>query len=299
MAKRSALQVGLLILVVFSVTFSVSVEAGKTKVVTTFPILADFAQEVGGDRVEVISLVPIGADPHSWEPTPRDARSVASAQIVFSNGGGFDAWLDRLIRNAADPDTPVIVLSEGLVPLQAEHHHGHEHEGDPHFWLSVPNAIYYVERISEALSALERENAAYFQKRTADYVQKLEELDQWLLTELGKIPPENRVIITYHNAFSYLAHRYGFSVAEFLVNNPESEPTARDMAQMVKLLNSYKKPVIFMEPQISGGHRYTAALANEVGGSVYILYSDSFTQEVSSYIEMMYTNGKTLVEALQ
>lgn len=300
MVKNGAPKIGVLVLIMLLGTCTFMVEAGDIRIVTTFPILADFAQEVGGDRADVISLVPIGADPHSWEPTPRDARSVASAHIVFSNGGGFDAWLDRLISNAASPDTPVVVLSEGLVPLAGgEHNHGHEHEGDPHFWLSVPNAIYYVERMAAALSALVPENEEYFQERAADYIQKLEELDAWLLTEISKIPPENRVLVTYHNAFSYLADRYGFSVVEFLVHNPQSEPTARDMVEMVKLLSSYNKPVVFMEPQISSGHRYAEALTNEVGGSVRILYSDSLTQDVSSYLDMMYLNGKTLVEALQ
>lgn len=274
-----------------------SVSAQKLQVVTTFSILQDFAEQVGGDSVEVSSLIPAGADPHTWEPTPKEARLVAKADLIIANGGGFDDWLFSLVENAARADALVITVSEGLEAI--EHGHGHDHHGDAHFWLSVPHAIYYVEKISQALTALSPDNAAYFQGRAAAYRDELVELDRWMLGELSKISAENRVIVTYHNAFSYLAERYGFEVAEFLVANPDAEPTPRDLARLTDLLRRTSHRAIFTEPQIGSGTRYLQSLAKEVKGEIYVLYSDSLSPEISTYLEMMRYNTQTLVEALE
>ena len=221
---------------------------------------------------------------------------MAKADLIIANGGGFDDWLFSLVENAARADALVITVSEGLEAI--EHGHGHDHHGDAHFWLSVPHAIYYVEKISQALTALSPDNAAYFQGRAAAYRDELVELDRWMLGELSKISAENRVIVTYHNAFSYLAERYGFEVAEFLVANPDAEPTPRDLARLTDLLRRTRHRAIFTEPQIGSGTRYLQSLAKEVKGEIYVLYSDSLSPEISTYLEMMRYNTQTLVEAL-
>lgn len=270
----------------------------ELQVVTTFSILEDLVQQVGGERVQVTSLIARGADPHVWEPTPRDARIVAQADLLVANGGGFDDWLLGLVKNAARTDTPLVLASQDLAVLEHDHDH-HHHEGDPHFWLSVPNAISYVEQITKALTLLSPDDALYFQERSREYVQGLLELEEWMISELARIPKENRVIVTYHNAFSYLAERYGFDVAEFLVENPEAEPSPRDLALLVDLLKRMNTRALFTEPQLSGGTRYMNALAQEVGGKVYTLYSDSLSADVTSYVELMRYNTRTLVEALE
>lgn len=272
----------------------VQIRAQGLKVVTTFSILEDFAQRVGGDKVQVSSLVPRGVDPHAWEPSPQEAKLVAEAQLVLANGGSFDAWLINLVKNAAKPGTPLVFVSEGLPALE------HDHGGDPHFWLNVQHAIFYVEVIVDALTRLAPEHATYFLERSGAYIRELEELDQRMVALIGTIPKENRVIVTYHNAFSYLAERYDFEVVEFLVVNPEAEPSPRDLGRLVQLLKKQKKPVLFGEPQLGSGTRYVQTLAREVGGAkIYVLYSDSLTGEITSYIEMMDYNVNTLVEALQ
>lgn len=283
------------LLLLFVILFTSPVQAANLKVVTTFSILEDFVKQLGGTKVEVASLIPFGADPHSWEPTPKEARLVAQADLLIANGGGFDQWLINLQKNAARPGVPLVIASEGLVALDNLHGHG----GDPHFWLSVPNAIQYVEQISQALIKLRPEEEGYFASKFNSYVAQLEALDQNILNQLAQIPQKNRVIVTYHNAFSYFAKQYGFEVVEFLVANPESEPTARDLGRLVQLLKQQARPVIFTEPQVNIGKRYVHTLAQETQAKTYVLYSDSFDQTITSYLELMEHNCATLVEALQ
>jgi ABC-type Zn uptake system ZnuABC Zn-binding protein ZnuA len=277
------------------------VSGHELQVVTTFSILEDLVQQVGGERVAVNSLIARGADPHTWEPTPREARMVAQADLLVANGGGFDDWLLRLVENAAKQDTPLVMASQGLEAIEHDHDHdhAHHHEGDPHFWLSVPNAIYYVEQITQALTTLSPGDTAYFQERSSKYVRELVELDRWMVEELGAIPEGNRVIVTYHSAFSYLAERYGFTVAEFLVVNPDSEPSPRELARLVDLLKGLSNRSVFTEPQLSSGTRYMQTLAGETGGKLYTLYSDSLSAEIPTYVAMMKYNTLTLLEALK
>jgi len=276
-------------------------EARPLQVVATFSILQDFVQQVGGEAVAVQALVPLGADPHTWEPSPRDAVLLAKADLVVANGAGFDDWLLPLVQGAVRPGVPVILLAEEGMSLLAGGHgnHGHEHAADPHLWLSVANAVAYVERIADVLRELRPEQEAYFAQRSGDYTTRLWALDEKLEKELGRIPAENRVIVTYHNAFSYLAERYGFSVAEFLVENPEAEPNPRELGRLVGLLQSLGRPVVFTEPQLTSGTRYMQTLAREAGAQVFTLYSDSLTAEVPTYIDMMEHNLQVLLEALQ
>lgn len=281
---------------------SAPIWAKPVQVVTTFSILEDFVQQVGGEKVEVRSLIPRGADPHSWEPSPREARLIAQADLIVANGAGFDDWMVSLVQNAARPDAVLLFVSEGLSLLDHGHshnHHDHAHGGDPHLWLSVLNAIFYVEKITTALIEVSPQDAQYFTERFNAYSQELVWLDQLLLHELGQIPEQNRVIVTYHNAFSYLAERYGFQVVEFLVESPEAEPNPRDLAGLVTLLSEQENPVVFSEAQLTSGTRYVQALASEVEAQIYTLYSDSLSADVPTYLEMMKYNMRTLVEALQ
>lgn len=272
------------------------------QVVATFSILEDFVMQVGGEKVVVSSLVPKGADPHSWEATPREARMVAQADLLVANGGGFDDWLIGLMRSAARPDTPLIIASQGLGGAYSEQKHDQRddnHHGDPHFWLSAPNAIFYVEQIALGLISLSPENTTYFQERSKAYIDELVELDIWIVEELEGIPKQNRIIVTYHNAFSFFAERYGFEVAEFLVVNPEGEPSPRDLARLVDLLRGKNSRAVFAEPQLSSGSRYMQTLAREIQGEVFILFSDSLSTEITTYVDMMKYNTQTLLEALR
>lgn len=288
--------------VIISLVFGMSGGAlGQSlKAAASFVIIADFVRQVGGDYVEVVTLVPALADPHTWEPTPQDARNLASAHVLFVNGAGYEEWLRDLVASAAPPSMPIVELSHGLEPLPGPSHSVHSHDQhDPHFWLSVPNAVHYVERIAQTLMDLDPERAQYYRERANTYQRELWELDRWLLEQLAQIPEENRVLVTYHNAFAYFAQRYGFTAAPFLVHHPDREPTAKDMAALVKALSSLAKPVVFAEPQFTVGERYVQSLAEEIGGEVRVLLSATLTAEVSTYVDLMRYNGQVLLEALR
>lgn len=273
--------------------------AGSLQAVASFAIIADFAKAVGGERVDVVSLVPASADPHSWEPTVREARSLAGADVLFINGEGYEEWLADLVASSARPNLPIIELSEGLAAMSGPSHSVHHDHDDPHFWLSVPNAIHYVEKICQAFAELDPAGAEYYQERAEKYINELWELDSWLQEQLAVIPKENRVIVTYHNAFAYFAERYGFSAVEFLVSNPEREPTAQEMAALIRALAKMKRPVIFSEPQFNIGERYVKSVAAEVGADVRVLYSATLTEAIPTYVDLMRYNGQVLVEALR
>ncbi|HEY8495764.1 MAG TPA: metal ABC transporter substrate-binding protein [Limnochordales bacterium] len=276
--------------------------APKTvRVATTTSIFADLIANVGGERVEVTSLVPAGADPHAWEPTPREIRAVSTADVFVYNGLGLELWAPRLIEAAGRPGLITVELSQGLVPLELDEGEGHRghvgEEGNPHFWLDVTYAIHYVRRIQEALAAVDPAGAAYYQARADAYVAELEELDRWIFAQVEQIPPERRVLVTYHNAHAYMARRYGLEVAGFLVPSPDREPPAQVMAQLTRILRERQVPAVFVEPQIDP--RLAAALAREAGARIGVLYTDSLTADVPTYVAMMRANAQALVELLR
>jgi len=282
--------------------------ARTVRVVTTTSVFADLIANVGGQRVEVTSLVPMGSDPHAWDPTPREIRAVRAADLFVYNGLGLELWAPRLIETAGRPGLVTLELSEGLTPLEAaegDWHpdeadnglHAHEgEEGNPHFWLDVTYAIHYVRRIAEALAAVDPQGAQYYYARADAYVSELHELDRWIFAQVERIPPERRILVTYHNAYAYLARRYGLEVAGFLVTNPDREPPAQVMAQLARILRERQVPAVFVEPQIDP--RLAETLAREVGARLGTLYTDSLTADVPSYIAMMRANVETLVELL-
>ncbi|REJ32980.1 MAG: zinc ABC transporter substrate-binding protein, partial [Bacillota bacterium] len=178
-----------------------------------------------------------------------------------------------------------------------DHGHTHTHEeGDPHFWLDVANAMHYVRRIEQALSQADPARADYYRARAEAYLAELEELDRWIVSEIQRIPPERRVLVTYHDAYGYMADRYGLELVGFLVRNPDREPAPREMAALVEAIQERGVPTVFAEPQVNP--RFIEALAREAGVGVGILYTDALTDEVPTYIEMMRTNVRALVDGL-
>lgn len=284
------------------VTFSAA--AASLRVVTSTSIFADFVQQVGGDRVWVNSIVPPGADPHTYEPTPREARDIALADVLFVNGLGLELWLEKLLQSVASPSLQVVVLSEGLTPIPgvsfvapSHGHHDHHEEGDPHFWLDVQHAIHYVQRIEEALVAADPEGAAVYRERAAAYRVQLTDLDRWIGEQISQIPAERRILLTYHDAFAYFAARYGLHLQGVVVRNPDREPSPRELASLIAEVRRLGTRAIFAEPQINP--KYAESLAREAGIKVGYLYSDALTSEIPTYIDMMRHNTLALVEALR
>ena len=264
-------------------------------VVTTLTVLADMIQQVGGDKVQVKALVPPGGEVHTYQPTPDDIKNVARATIVFYNGAHLEDWIDETIRSASKPNLQIVVLSEGL-PLIKES----GNEPNPHLWLDVTNAKAYVEKIRDALSKADPADTSYYADRAQSYLDQLAELDKWIQAEVDKTPKTRRKLVTFHDAFPYFARRYGFSLHGVLVASPGKEPSARDLAALVRRIKREEVPAVFAEAQFNA--KAMEVLAKETGVRVITnLYNDTLSTgpEANTYIAMMKHDVTEIVDALK
>lgn len=195
---------------------------GRLSIVATTSVIGEFAARVAGDDASVTSLVPRGVDPHSFELSPRDARRIVEADLVLVNGYGLEGGLIDIVTENLSGAARLILVTAGLTPLgggaaAAVTDGATELEGDPHFWLSVPNAIAYVERIAEEIARADPEHAAGYRDRAAAYVRELRAVDAEVRTILDEVPVDQRRLVVFHDAFGYLARDLGFEVTEALL----------------------------------------------------------------------------------
>lgn len=275
----------------------------KIKAVATFSILNDFVKNIGGDRVEVTSLVPVNGDAHVYAPSPADAKKLAEAKIVFTNGLGFEGWIPRLVK-ASGTKAAVVVATKGVKPRKMEeegHDHGHSHaDADPHAWQSVPNAKIYVANVRDALIAADPAGKATYESNAADYLSKLDALDAEVKEQVARIAADRRRIITTHDAFGYFKGAYGIDFIAPQGVSTESEASAKDVAKIIVQVRKQKIPAVFLE-NVSDP-RLLERIAEESGAKVGgTLYSDALTDEkgpAPTYIDMMKHNIRTLSAAL-
>jgi zinc/manganese transport system substrate-binding protein len=278
--------------------------ATKLKVVATFSILGDFARNVGGDRVEVTTLVGPNDDVHVYTPTTADAEAIRDARLVIVNGLGLEGWLPRLVESSGSNATTV-VATHGIVPrkiaageiLSRGHGAG---SMDPHAWQSVANAEIYVANIRDAMVAADPANAATYRANASAYLAKLQTLDHDVREALAPIPVERRKLISTHDAFGYFAAAYDITFLAPQGVSTETEPSARDIATITTQIKKDKIPAVFLE-NISD-QRLIRQIASETGAAIGgTLYSDSLTAkdgEAPSYIEMVRHNIRTVASAL-
>jgi zinc/manganese transport system substrate-binding protein len=267
--------------------------ADRLNVVASFSILGDFVRNVGGDRVNVTTLVGPDSDSHVFVPAPADAKKVADARLVFVNGLGFEGWLSRLLK-AAGGKAAVVTATAGIAPLKVGS------EADPHAWQSVGNAKIYVANIRDALVVAAPADAEAFKSNAAAYLADLDALERELREAVAKIPESRRKVISTHSAFGYFAAAYGVEFIAPLGVSTESEASARDIAGIITQIRAAKIPAVFLEnvtdPRLIG--RISAETGAKVGGT---LYSDSLTGEKGdspTYIAMVRHNIKALTSAL-
>ena len=293
---------------------SPSFAAGPVKAIASFSILGDMVREVGGDRVEVITLVGPNGDAHVYQPTPADAKSVAAAQIVLVSGLGFEGWMDRLTRSASFKG-PTVVASKGVQPLTMEedgdHGHGHDRHGetgqghdhgdiDPHAWQSLKNGEIYVRNIAEGLIAVDPAGAATYRANAERYLAEIAALDQEVRAAIAKLPPDRRTIVTSHDAFGYFAAAYGLEMVAPEGVSTESEASAKDVARLIRQIRAEHIPAVFMEnvtdPRLIEQIRRESGAA--IGGQ---LYSDALSPPdgpAPTYLKMFRYNVATLTKAL-
>ncbi len=265
----------------------------RLNVVASFSILADFVKKVGGDKVNVVTLVGPNGDVHVYTPAPSDAKKNADAKILFINGLGLEGWLPRLVQSAGSK-AAIVTASNGVAPLQ------HGSDADPHAWQSVPNVKIYVGNIRDALIAADPADAPVFRSNAERYLAELDRLDAEVRSAIAKIPPERRKVITTHNAFGYFAAAYGVEFVAPVGVSTETEPSARDIALLIRQIKAEKIPAVFLENL--SDDRLIARIAAETGAKAGgTLYSDSLTGEkgpAPTYIDLIRHNIKALTSAL-
>ena len=269
----------------------------KLPVVATFSILADFARNVGGERIEVTALVGPDGDTHVYQPKPADAKELGAARLILVNGLGLEGWIDRLIK-ASGARAPVIVTTKDISPQQMRE------EGrigpDPHAWQSIANAKIYVANIRDALITVDPGGALVYRANADNYLGKLDVLEKVVMAEIAKIPPGRRQIITTHDAFGYFGTAYGFRFIAPEGVSTETEASARDVAKIIRQIKAQNIPAVFLENVTDP--RLVKSIASESGSKVGgTLYSDALSSPdgpAGSYIEMMRNNIRELSAAL-
>jgi zinc/manganese transport system substrate-binding protein len=269
----------------------------KLPVVATFSILADFARNVGGDRIEVAALVGPNGDTHVYQPKPADAKELGAARLIVVNGLGLEGWIDRLIK-ASGAKAPVVVATKGIKPQQMREEG--RVELDPHAWQSIADAKIYVANIRDGLIAADPEGASAYGANANSYLGKLDALEKEVTAEIAKIPLGRRQIITTHDAFGYFGTAYGFRFIAPEGVSTETEASARDVAKIIRHIKAQKIPAVFLEnvtdPRLA--RNIAAESGATIGGT---LYSDALSPPngpASTYIDMMRNNVRELAAAL-
>jgi zinc/manganese transport system substrate-binding protein len=270
----------------------------KLKVLAPFSILGDFVRNVGGDRVEVATLVGPNSDAHVYAPAPADAKKVADAKLVITNGLGFEGWMGRLIK-ASGSKAPVLVATKGIKERRATDSHGHG-GADPHAWQSVANAKIYAANIRDALIAADPAGKATYEANAAAYLDKLDVLDREVRAAVSAIPADRRKVISTHDAFGYFQQAYGIEFIAPQGVSTEAEPSARDVARIITQVKKQNIPAVFLENITDA--RLMERIAQETGARIGgKLYSDALTGDLgdaTSYIDLIRHNMKQLTLAL-
>ena len=276
------------------------------RVVCTTTILADIARQVGGARIEVVSLMKAGVDPHTYQPTPDDVRVIASAQIVVVNGLGYEGWLDQLIAAAGVGRERVVVASSGVEAITAsgpDHADGHHHAGehDPHAWHDAKNGMRYAANVRDALVIADPAHANDYQAWTDLYQAQLRVMDAWVKKQIATLPIERRVLVTSHDALAYFARAYGLEVIAVEGIATGQEPDPAHFSSLITLLRQRGVPAVFIEttanPKVV--ERLGIEASAQLGGT---LLSDSLQlpgRLGDSYLGMFAYNTRVIVSGLQ
>ena len=302
----------------------------KMQVATTINIVGDWVRVVGGDKVNVDSLVSTSGDPHTFEPGAREITKLADAKAIFAIGLGLEAsWLNKLIENASKDSSSIIHLAESVDPIhwedhdkeaghsehkdEAEHKHEEDHdkeaghsehkhgEEDPHFWMDPIRVQKAVLKIRDVLTLLDPENSTYYSENANSYNSTLESLDVWATGELSKVPQSKRHLVTGHENLGYFANRYQFEVIGSLIPalSTEKEPTPKEIANLVETINEHQITAIFTE--VSESSKLGQTISTETGAGITKINSSSLGSkgsETDSYVKFFETIVNTIVKAL-
>ena len=267
----------------------------KFKVVTTFTVIQDIAQNVAGNAAIVESITKPGAGIHEYEPTPKDIVKAQSADLILWNGLNLERWFERFFQNIKDK--PAVVVTEGIQPLSI-YEGPYKDAPNPHAWMSPSNALIYIENIKNALVKYDPQNAALYEKNAADYAQKIKQLDEPLRAKLAQIPEAQRWLVTSEGAFSYLAKDYNLKEGYLWPINAEQQGTPQQVRKVIDLVRKNNIPVVFSESTISA--KPAQQVAKESGAKYGgVLYVDSLSAKkgpVPTYIDLLNVTVSTIVK---
>lgn len=273
---------------------------GKPLVVATSTIIADLAQDVGGDEIKLTGILKPGTDPHVYEPRPEDSRFLEEANLILYNGYNLEPGLIKIMK-ATGGKARQVAVGEVVKPLQLDKGKG-EIVPDPHVWGNAENAGAMVNAIRDALIELSPEDKEKFTQNATQLSKELQQLDSWIKQEIATIPAEKRKLITTHDAFQYYGRGYGIAIAGTLIGiSTEEQPSAQTVQRLVESVKKIGVPAIFAETTINPALITTVAQEANVKLAPRQLYSDSIGapgSEGDSYIKMMEANTRTIVEAL-
>ena len=283
---------------VLALSLGSSLAYAKFKVVTTFTIIQDMAQNIAGDAATVESITKPGAEIHDYEPTPKDIVKAQSADLVLWNGLNLERWFEKFFQNVKDK--PAVVVTEGIEPMSINEG-PYTGNPNPHAWMSPSNALIYIENIKNALVKYDPQNKETYEKNAALYAQKIKALDKPLREKLAQVPEAQRWLVTSEGAFSYLTRDYGFKEAYLWPINAEQQGTPQQVRKVIETVKANKIPVVFSESTISP--KPAKQVAKE-SGTKYggVLYVDSLSNKngpVPTYVDLLNTTVSTIVKGFE
>lgn len=270
----------------------------KFKVVTTFTVIQDIAQNVAGDAATVESITKPGAEIHEYEPTPKDIVKAQSADLILWNGLNLERWFERFFQNIKDK--PAVVVTEGITPLSI-YEGPYKNAPNPHAWMSPSNALIYVENIKNALVKYDPQNADTYQKNAAAYAEKIKQLDKPLREKLSQIPADQRWLVTSEGAFSYLAKDYDLKEGYLWPINAEQQGTPQQVRKLIDLVKKNHIPVVFSESTVSAKPAQQVAKESgaKYGGVLYVDSLSAADGPVPTYIDLLNVTVSTIVKGFE
>jgi ABC-type Zn uptake system ZnuABC Zn-binding protein ZnuA len=280
---------------------------GKKKVIAAESFLAEMTKNIAGERVAIDTLVPPELDPHTFEPTSKDAARLQGSDLVIINGNGLEAWIEPLIINVISRDK-ILEASASLQPRDhdedaKESGSQHTHEIDPHFWLDPNLVLVYLEKIYQGLVSIDKEGESVYQNNKNAYRQLIIQLDEWIVNKVKEIPEERRLLVTNHESLGYFADRYGFTIVGTIIPSVSTgaAPSSQQMAMLIEKIKAMKIPAIFLE---TGANPQLASQIERETGVKVVLNLNTHSvipgkAGQSTYIELMKSMVDTIVQSLQ
>ncbi|MEK3876978.1 MULTISPECIES: metal ABC transporter substrate-binding protein [unclassified Paenibacillus] len=291
----------LLLLAACSNTSKGGADDGKLEIVATYSIIADMTRNITGDKAEVYSMVPIGTDPHMYDPLPADTGKVSSADLIFYNGLNLETgkgWFQDLLK-VTKKEAAAFAVSEEVAPMYLTEK-GKESQVDPHAWLDIQNAVKYVDVITARVIERDPDNKQYYLDNQTAYVKELTELDQYAKEAVSKVPQEKRVLVTSEGAFKYFSKAYGFESAFIWEINTDSQGTPEQMNRIIGIIKEKQIPALFLETSVNPKTMET--ISRETGVPVHSkIFTDSLAKEGEdgdTYLKMIKWNIDQVIEGL-